>query len=306
MQGKQATGVQVQLKKRPHSIKARREVLLSAGTFGSPQLLMLSGIGAEADLIPHNITVQHELPGVGQNLQDHPDVVLGYQSTDNSLLGYSLGGSLKMGAALAQYCVRKSGLLASNAAEAGAFLKTSTELSRPDIQLHSVIGLMDNHNRNLHWGHGFSCHVCVLRPKSIGSVGLQSANPSAPPRIDPNFLSHDDDVQNLLKGVRMTREIIAQAPMARFGLKDKFSAGLNSDEQLIDLLRRRTDTIYHPVGTCSMGNGEMAVVDSRLRVHGIQGLRVVDASVMPTLVGGNTHAPTIMIAERAAEWIAQG
>jgi choline dehydrogenase-like flavoprotein len=305
LQGKQATGVQVRLKGCSTNLKARKEVLLSAGAFGSPQLLLLSGIGAEAELKPHGIAVQHELPGVGQNLQDHADVVQCYKGSDNSLLGYSLGGSLKMGAALAQYLARKRGPLASNFAEGGAFLKTDAALSRPDVQLHSVISMLDDHNRKLHWGHGFSCHICVLRPKSVGSVGLQSADPATPPRIDPNFLGHDDDVLTLLKGYRLAREIIEQTSMARFGLKDIHAANLHSDEQLIELLRQRTDSIYHPVGTCRMGNDEGAVVDSQLRVHGIQGLRVVDASVMPTLVGGNTNAPSIMIAERAAQWVAQ-
>lgn len=305
LQGRQATGVQVRLKGNSITLRARKEVLLSAGAFGSPQLLMLSGLGSEAELKPHGIAVQHELPGVGQNLQDHPDVVLCYKGTDNSLLGYSIGGSLKMGSAVAQYLGGRRGPLASNFAEGGGFLKTDTSLIRPDVQLHSVVSMLDDHNRKLHWGHGFSCHVCVLRPKSVGSVGLQSAAPTAPPRIDPNFLGHDDDVQTLLKGYRMAREIIEQAPMARFGLKDMYSQGLHGDEQLIDLLRRRTDSIYHPVGTCRMGNDENAVVDSQLRVHGIQGLRVVDASIMPTLLGGNTNAASIMIAERALEWIAQ-
>lgn len=305
LQGKQAIGVQVNHKGRSTELKARKEVLLSAGAFGSPQLLMLSGIGPAAELKPQGIAVRHELPGVGRNLQDHPDVVLGYKSTGNSLLGYSVGGSLKISAALGHDLARKRGPLASNFAEGGGFLKTDATLTRPDIQLHSVVSLLDDHNRKLHWGHGFSCHVCVLRPKSIGSVGLQSPDPAAPPRIDPNFLGHEDDVQTLLKGYRMTREILAQSPMARFGLKDVFSDGLHSDEQLIELLRRRTDSIYHPVGTCKMGRDEWAVVDGQLRVHGIQGLRVVDASVMPTLVGGNTNAPSIMVAERAAEWIAQ-
>ncbi|MNQ18590.1 Alcohol dehydrogenase [acceptor] [compost metagenome] len=305
LEGRQATGVQVRIKGNSITLKARKEVLLSAGAFGSPQLLLLSGIGSAAELKRHGIGVRHELPGVGQNLRDHPDVVLCYKGTDNSLLGYSVGGSLKMGSALAQYLARRRGPLASNFAEGGAFLKTDTALIRPDVQLHSVISMLDDHNRKLHWGHGFSCHVCVLRPKSIGSVGLQSADPSAPPRIDPNFLGHDDDVQTLLKGYRMAREIVEQAPMARFGLKDLYSDGLHSDEQLIEVLRQRTDSIYHPVGTCRMGNDESAVVDSQLRVHGIQGLRVVDASIMPTLVGGNTNAASIMIAERAAQWIAQ-
>ncbi|CAD5109283.1 GMC family oxidoreductase [Zestomonas carbonaria] len=305
LSGKQATGVQAQVKGRRLELRARKEVLLSAGAFGSPQLLMLSGIGPEAELKPHGIAVRHELPGVGQNLQDHPDVVLCYKSHDTSLMGYSLGGSLKMGAALTRYLASRRGPLASNFAEGGAFLKTCAVLPRPDVQLHSVFSIIDDHNRTLHWGHGFSCHVCVLRPKSIGSVGLRSADPVAAPRIDPNFLGHDDDVNTLLKGYRMAQEIVEQAPMARFGLKDMYSDGLYRDEQLIELLRRRADSIYHPVGTCKMGHDEHAVVDSRLRVRGIEGLRVVDASIMPTLVGGNTNAASIMIGERAAEWVAQ-
>lgn len=304
LNGKQAVGVQALVKGVRQQLKARKEVLLAAGAFGSPHLLMLSGIGPEAELKPQGIVVQHELPGVGQNLQDHPDTVLCYKSKDTSLLGISLSGSLKMSKALVDYLRHRRGLFGSNGAEAGGFLKTDASLARPDIQLHSVIGAVDNHNRTLRWGHGFSCHVCVLRPKSIGSVGLSSADPSAAPRIDPNFLSHDDDVQTLLKGYRMTREIMEQAPMARFGLRDIYSKDLHSDEQLIELLRKRTDSIYHPVGTCKMGQDEMAVVDSQLRVHGIEGLRVIDASIMPTLVGGNTNAPSIMIAERGAEWVA--
>lgn len=303
LEGKKAVGVELKHKGKRQTIKARQEVLLSAGAFGSPQLLMLSGIGPEAELKPHGIGVKHELPGVGQNLQDHPDVVLCYKSRDTSLLGVSVRGSVKMGKTLIEYVRHRRGLFASNIGESGAFLKTDSSLARPDIQLHSVVALVDDHNRKLHWGHGFSCHVCVLRPKSIGSVGLHSNDPGAPPRIDPNILGHDDDAQTLLKGYRMAREIIQQAPMARFGLKEMYSAGLYGDEQLIQVLRQRTDTIYHPVGTCKMGNDEQAVVDNQLRVHGLEGLRVVDASIMPTLVGGNTNAASIMIAERAAEWL---
>ncbi|HHW2988136.1 TPA: GMC family oxidoreductase [Pseudomonas aeruginosa] len=303
---KQAIGVQALIAGRSVRFKAHKEVLLAAGAFGSPHLLMLSGIGPEAELKPQGIGVRHDLPGVGQNLQDHPDVVLCYKSCDTSLLGLSLCGGLKMGKSLVQYLRHRQGLFSSNGAEAGGFLRTDTRLARPDIQLHSVIGTIDDHNRKLHWGHGFSCHVCVLRPKSLGSVGLASANPLTAPRIDPNFLGHDDDVQTLLKGYRMAREIIGQAPMARLGLQELYSKDLHSDEHLVELLRRRTDTIYHPVGTCKMGRDEMAVVDARLRVHGIEGLRVIDASVMPNLVGGNTNAASIMIAERGAEWVMLG
>ncbi|QTD30685.1 GMC family oxidoreductase [Pseudomonas fluorescens] len=305
LHGKQAVGVEALIAGRRVQLKARKEVLLAAGAFGSPHLLMLSGIGPESELKPQSISVRHELPGVGKNLQDHPDVVLCYRSTDTSLLGMSLSGSLKMGRSFIDYLRNRRGLFSSNGAESGGFLKTDAGLARPDIQLHAVVGTIDDHNRKLHWGHGFSCHVCVLRPKSIGSVGLSSADPGTDPRIDPNFLGHDDDVKTLLKGYRMTREIISQSPMARLGLRDIYSQDLHSDEQLIDLLRKRTDSIYHPVGTCKMGTDEMAVVDSRLRVKGIEGLRVIDASIMPTLVGGNTNAPAIMIAERGAEWVKQ-
>jgi choline dehydrogenase-like flavoprotein len=303
LEGKKAVGVELRIKGNRQTIKARQEVLLSAGCFGSPHLLMLSGIGPQAELKPQGIPVQHELPGVGQNLQDHPDVVLRYKSHDTSLMGVSLRGGAKMGKALIDYVRHQRGPFVSNFAEGGGFLKTDSNLARPDIQLHSVIAMIDDHNRKLHWGHGFSCHVCVLRPKSIGSVGLQSNDPRAPPRIDPNILGHDDDVETLLTGYRMTREIIQQAPMARYGLKDMHSEGIYGDEKLIELLRQRTDTIYHPVGTCKMGFDEYAVVDSQLRVKGIEGLRVVDASIMPTLIGGNTNAASIMIAERAADWI---
>ncbi|MFJ3368257.1 GMC family oxidoreductase [Pseudomonas sp. NPDC086251] len=303
LEGNQATGVQVRYKGRTSILKARKEILLSAGAFGSPQLLMLSGIGAQAELKPQGIALRHELPGVGQNLQDHPDLVLCYKGTDNSLPGYSLAGGVKLASAMAQYWMHNRGLLASNFAEGGAFLKTDGALARPDVQMHSVVSMLDDHNRKLHWGHGFSCHVCVLRPKSVGSVGLLSADPSVAPRIDPNFLGHDDDVQTLLKGYRMAREIIEQPALARFGLQNLHGIDCGSDEQVIELLRRRTDSIYHPVGTCRMGQGEDAVVDHQLRVHGLQGLRVVDASIMPTLIGGNTNATSIMIAERAAEWV---
>ena len=304
LEGKRAVGVQARIYGNREKLKARKEVLVAAGAFGSPHLLMLSGIGPQAELKPQGIPVKHELPGVGQNLRDHADVVLCYKSSDTSLLGFSVAGSVPMGKALIDYWRHKRGPLSSNCAEGGGFLKTDPSLARPDIQLHSVIGGVDDHNRKLRWGHGFSCHVCVLRPKSIGSVGLASADPRTAPRIDPQFLSHDDDVQTLLKGYRMTREIIAQQPLERLGLNDIYSKNLHSDEQLIKLLRGRTDSIYHPVGTCKMGQDDMAVVDGQLRVHGIDGLRVIDASVMPTLVGGNTNAATIMIAERGAEWVA--
>jgi len=305
LEGKAARGVRVRVKGREVELLARRETILSAGAFGSPQLLLLSGIGDEAALRPHGIAVRHGLPGVGQGLADHPDYVLPYKTHDTSLMGLSLRGVAAMTRAFFEYRKTQTGLLASNFGEAGGFLRTDPALARPDVQLHWVTGIVDDHNRKQHLGHGMSCHVCVLRPKSRGSVGLVSADPTAPPRIDPNFLGHDDDVATLLKGYKMSREIMAAEPLARYAPRELYVKHVRSDDELIALLRRRTDSIYHPVGTCRMGQDEMAVVDHRLRVRGMERLRVVDASIMPTLVGGNTNAPSIMIGEKGADLIAQ-
>ncbi|WP_035880916.1 GMC family oxidoreductase [Cupriavidus metallidurans] len=305
LRGNTAEGVTVRVKGRDVELRARRETIVAAGAFGTPQLLQLSGIGDEADLRPHGIAVQHTLPGVGKGLIDHPDYILPFKSPDKSLMGMSLQGVAAMTKAFFEYRKSHTGLLASNFGEAGAFLRTDPTLSRPDVQLHWVTGIVDNHNRTRHAGHGMSCHVCVLRPKSRGTVGLNSANPLAPPRIDPNFLSNDDDVTTLLKGYKLSREIMHAQPLARYAGRELYVKGVSSDDQLVDLLRRRTDTIYHPVGSCRMGSDDMAVVDQRLRVRGMERLRVVDASIMPTLIGGNTNAPSIMIGEKGAAMIAE-
>jgi len=301
--GKTVRGVQVRMKGRALELRARRETLLAAGAFGTPQLLLLSGVGSEAELRPHGIALRHALPGVGQGLVDHPDYVLPYTTADTSLVGFSLSGAAAMARALFEYRAHRTGLFASNFAEAGGFLRTDAALGRPDVQLHWVTGIVDDHNRKLHLGHGMSCHVCVLRPQSRGSVGLQSADPLAPPRIDPDFLAHDADVEVLLKGYRMARDIMAATPLARYAPRELYADKVRSEDELVALLRRRTDSVYHPVGSCRMGRDEMAVVDHRLRVHGLERLRVVDASVMPTLVGGNTNAPSIMIGEKGAAMV---
>jgi choline dehydrogenase-like flavoprotein len=305
LRGNVAHGVTVRVDGKTVDLTARRETIVSAGAFGSPQLLLLSGIGDERALQPHGIAVRHALPGVGQGLVDHPDYILPYKTHDTSLMGLSLRGAATMTRAFFEYRRQQTGLLASNFGEAGGFLRTDPGLARPDVQLHWVTGIVDDHNRKQHLGHGMSCHVCVLRPKSRGSVGLNSANPLAPPRIDPNFLADDDDVATLLKGYKLAREIMAAQPLARYAPRELYVKHVRSDDELVDLLRRRTDSIYHPVGTCRMGHDEMAVVDHRLRVRGMERLRVVDASIMPTLVGGNTNAPSIMIGEKGAHMIAQ-
>ncbi|WP_420585453.1 GMC family oxidoreductase [Ruegeria sp.] len=304
--GKRATGVIYKRKAKGPDImvKARREVLICAGAFMSPQLLQVSGIGDGEDLKKHGINVRHNLPGVGKNLQDHLDFILSYKTkdTDNFGIGAAAGANLMRHL----WRWRKNGvsMAATPFAEGAAFLKTSPALDRPDIQLHFVISLVDDHARKLHYGHGFSCHVCKLRPESRGTVGLASADPFAAPAIDPAFLSDDRDLETLIKGARMMRDILQAPALEPYRHKEMFGTDTaQTDADWERHIRARADTIYHPVGTCKMGVDEMAVVDPQLRVHGVEGLRVIDASVMPTLVSGNTNAPTIMIAEKAADMI---
>ncbi len=294
-----ATGVEIFGPGGTARIGATREVILAAGVFGSPQLLLLSGIGPRAKLSTHGIEVRHELPGVGENLADHIDLALVYRSEDASLMGITVRTAVRAIAGYFEWRNRGTGILTTNFAEAGAFLRTREGLDRPDIQLHFVTGLVDDHARKLHYGYGVSCHVAVLRPKSRGRVGLRSADPRAAPRIDPAYLSEPDDLRTLLAGVHRAREIMEGVPLAPHRGRELFTDG-PGDEALIAQIRRRADTIYHPAGSCRMGPDAMAVVDGALRVRGLEGLSVVDASVMPTLVGGNTNAPTIMIAEKAA------
>ncbi|MGH8196945.1 MAG: GMC family oxidoreductase [Steroidobacteraceae bacterium] len=300
-EGRRAAGVEID--RGAARIDARREIFISAGVFGSPQLLLLSGVGPREELERHRIALLHELPGVGANLVDHVDLGLVYQSSDRTLMGITLGTALRAVPGYFQWHCRGKGLLTTNFAEAGAFLRTRAGLERPDIQLHFVNGLVDDHARRLHHGYGITCHVAVLRPLSRGSVRLRSADPNDPPRIDPNYLDVDADLETLLAGVKRAREIMEGASLAPHRGAELFADG-QSDEALVARIRRRADTIYHPVGTCRMGHDAMAVVDPALRVHGLEGLSVVDASIMPTLVGGNINAPTIMIAEKAAERLA--
>jgi choline dehydrogenase-like flavoprotein len=280
-------------------IDASREVILSAGVFGSPQLLLLSGIGPREELARHGIKQHHELPGVGANLADHVDLALVYRSSDPRLMGITVRTALRAMPGYFAWRCRGTGLLTTNFAEAGAFLRTRASVNRPDVQLHFVNGLVDDHARRLHYGYGISCHVAVLRPKSRGSVRLRSADPRDAPAIDPDYLAADEDVATLLAGVKRARDIMEGAPLAPHRGGELFANG-DDDEALVARIRRRADTIYHPVGTCRMGRDDMAVVDAALRVHGVEGLSVVDASVMPAIIGGNTNAPTIMIAEKAA------
>lgn len=301
--GKRAVGVDFLEGGVRHSFRAKREVILAAGAIQSPQLLMVSGVGAGAELKQFGIPVVHDLPGVGKNLQDHPDYVFNYRAKSLDLLGISLGGTLRLLDEIGRYRRERTGMMTSNGAEGGGFLRRYPDSPAPEFQLHFVVGMIDSHARKLHLGHGYSCHICLLRPKSIGRLSLASADPMAAPDIDPNFLGHPDDLDAMVDGFKLTRKLMDAPILAGIRTGEVYTAGVHSDDEIREELRNRADTIYHPVGTCKMGGDAMAVVDTRLRVHGLDGLRVVDASIMPTLVGGNTTAPTLMIGEKAAQMI---
>jgi choline dehydrogenase-like flavoprotein len=303
-EGKRAVGVEYRQGKTLRQLRARREVILSSGAFHTPHLLMLSGIGDGEALARHGIATVHHLPGVGQNLQDHPDFIFCYTSDSPDFTGISFSGLPRIVRAIGQYRRERRGPMTSNFAECGGFLKTRPDLEVPDIQLHFGMAMVDDHGRKRHWGSGFSCHVCLLRPNSRGHVGLRSADPMQPPLIDPNFFGEPDDLESMVAGYKTTRRLMETPAMRALQKKDMFTANVRSDDDIRAVLRARVDTVYHPVGTCKMGvNDAMAVVDPKLKVYGVEGLRVVDASIMPMLIGGNTNAPTIMIGEKAADMI---
>jgi choline dehydrogenase-like flavoprotein len=283
-------------------VDAAREVVLAGGAFGTPQLLQLSGVGRPEDFVPLGIPVVHESPGVGQNLQDHLDFILAWKSRDKDNFGLGLIATANLVKHALAWKRDGSGMLATPFAEGAGFLRTAPSLARPDVQLHFVIGLVDNHARNLHLGHGFSLHVCALHPHSRGRVFLESGDPTADPGIDPRYLSDPRDLDTLIRGAKAARDIVRTPPLADYCAREMFGvADGMTDAHWEDHIRSRADTIYHPVGSCRMGSDAMAVVDPELRVRGLEALRIADASIMPTLIGGNTNAPTIMIAEKAAD-----
>ncbi|MBX7218379.1 MAG: choline dehydrogenase [Blastocatellia bacterium] len=291
-----AVGVNYVRQGQAATARAEREVILSGGAINSPQLLMLSGIGPADELRRHGIDVRVDLPGVGQNLQDHLLQAVCYECTQP----VTLASAEKLGNII-NYLLFRKGPLSSNVGEGGAFVKSSLAEAVPDLQFLFGAVYYVNHGFTKVEGHGFTIAPVLVQPKSAGFLRLASADPLAAPVIEPNYCQVASDLKILVEGVKLARSIGQAKAFDKFRGAERFPGSqAKTDAELAEYVRNTVETLYHPVGTCKMGTDEMAVTDSELRVRGVAGLRVVDASVMPTIVNGNTNAPTIMIAEKAA------
>ncbi|MXO75595.1 FAD-binding protein [Altererythrobacter aerius] len=297
------TGATYLVAGKERTVHARGGVVVSAGAFGSPQVLMLSGIGPADHLRDHGIDVVADRPAVGSDLQDHPDYVSSWESANRDFIGDSLAGTIRMARAILEHRRKRTGIMTTPYAEAGGFWTVTPGAPAPDVQWHFVPAMLEDHGRTKVKGHGFSLHACVLRPESRGTVRLNSADPRDVPAIDPNFLDDERDIAVLRAGVRLSHRIVEAPAMAAYAPKDRYPIDINDDAALDDLIRQRADTVYHPVGSCRMGADDASVVDPKLKARGIEGLWVADASIMPRLVSGNTNAPSIMIGERCAEFV---
>jgi choline dehydrogenase len=304
LSGGRATGVRVRGRgRRERVIQADREVILSAGAIGSPQLLLLSGVGPADHLRSVGVTVNHDLPGVGENLHDHPYVVCIWESS----VPESLFGADKPKGML-EWLLRRSGPLTSSVAEAFAFVRTRPGLPAPDIQYHFAPAYFADNGFEEFDGHAFTFGPVLVSTKSRGQLRLRSPDPVAKPRIVTNTLAAPEDMASLVEGVRLAREIASKGPLAEAAGREIYPGPDVGDDagDIEAYVRRNVQLLYHPVGTCKMGTDDVAVVDPQLRVRGVENLRVIDASIMPQIPGGNTNAPTIMIAERAADLIKAG
>lgn len=296
--GTRATGLEVTTKRRRKTLRARKEVIVTLGAFGSPALLQRSGVGPADLLAEHGIAPVAEHPDIGSNLQDHLDVVMSFRSARPDTFGINPRGIWHFIKGANRWRKDGSGMIATPYGEGGAFLRSDPRLDRPDLQIHFVPAIVDQHNRKLHLSFGYSCHICLLRPASRGTVRIASTDPAKAPLIDPGFLSNAADLPPMIHGARMMERMLASSAFDPWR-KDQYYPHDGSYPAWEQDIRDRADTIYHPVGTCRMGGAD-APCDPVGRVRGTTGLRVADASLMPRLVGGNTNAPVIMMAERIA------
>jgi choline dehydrogenase-like flavoprotein len=296
-----AVGVEYLRGRRRYTARAAREVVLAAGSINSPHLLLLSGIAPADELRARGVAVVHDLPGVGKNLQDHLNVNIVRRAKRGSTLDGKNRGFAPLGVAL-EYLLYGTGPGTSNVAEASAFAISELGAARPDIQYHFIPAQVVNHARTPMDGDGVTLHACCLRPQSRGEIRLASADPLQPPVMDPNYLAADYDLKILIAGLRQGRKILAAAAFAPWLEQERIPGkAAQSNAEVEDFIRATAETEYHPVGTCKMGSDPLAVVDEDLRLRGIERLRVIDASTMPSIVSGNTNAPVIMIAEKGAD-----
>jgi choline dehydrogenase len=300
---KRVNGVEFIQKKQTVRVTVTREALLCGGAVNSPQTLLLSGIGNPSILRRFDIPVVAELKGVGKNLQDHLDASIQYESSQPITL-YSQSNPLNAMKTGLNYMLFKKGLATGQGLESGGFVKSRPDLDNPDLQFHFIAALMNDHTRKKADRHGFMAHVCQLRPQSRGTISIKSADPLVAPVIQPNYLEAEEDRRAMREGTKIARDLFAQTAFDPYrGPELMPGAAVRTDAQIDAWLRKTAETIYHPVGSAKMGKDADSVVDQELKVYGVEGLRVVDASIMPTLVSGNTNAPTIMIAEKASDMI---